>query len=351
MGNIPDAITINVSVVPASRFATQWGAPAIVGESTYATKDTPKLYTSIDAVKADHGNSSAVSVAAAAVFAQGVRRLYAVAVTAAVPGTPTATEIETALATLTTYATGRLIHGVCLAGIESDSTTLTAKLKTFADTNSVIFTVTNPNAATVSDITGAMAALSSVNGFFLAHNDTDQAGDVAAAALGLIMSLKPWVSPYWKEIVTDVNAFFLPTQGPTLEAAKANYITNLGDGITRVSQGLCTKSDGVPKYIDITRTKYYCIQVLQNAIAAYRIATAKIPFTDAGLKFIEGEIRGAMEGIKANGAISEYSITMPKLDEIPDDDLQDRKLSGIYVWARLAGDIQEFDLNLTLEAI
>jgi len=352
MGTIPDAITINASIAPATRFVTQWGVPAIVGESTYATKNTPKAYTSLAAVKTDHGNSTAIAVAAAAIFAQGVRRLYAVSMTVSSAGSPTATEVETALATLTTYATGRLINGVCLAGIESDQTTLTAKLKAFADANNVIFTVTNANSASVATITGALAALSSANGFFLAHADTDQTGDVAAAALGLLMALKPWVSPYWKEIVLeDVDTFFLPSEGPTIETALANYVCDLGDGITRCSQGLTTKTDGIPKYIDVTRTKYYIVGVLQNAIAAYRIAAEKIPFTDTGIKFIEGELRGAMESVKSDGAISTYTITMPTLAEISDADLADRKLSGIEVWARLAGDIQEFDLDLVLEAI
>lgn len=351
MGNIPDAITIDASVVPATRFATQWGTPAIVGESTYSTKDTPKLYTTIDAVKADHGTSTAITIAATAIFAQGVRRLYAVAITAATPGTPTATEVETTLDTLSTFASGRLINGVCLAGICSDQTTLTAKLKTFADANNVIFTVTNDNGATVSEITGAMAALSSANGFFLAHADTDQAGDVAAAALGLLMALKPWVSPFWKEIDADIDEFFLPSQGPTLETALANFVTDLGDGITRVSQGLTTQSAGNPKFIDITRTKYYMAAALQNAIASYRIATEKIPFTAAGLKYIEGELKAALENIRTLGAISEYSITMPLIGDIDPDDIQDRKLSGVYIWAKLAGDMQEFDLNLTPEAI
>ena len=351
MGSIKDAITINASVVPATQFVTQWGVPAIVGESTYATKDTPKLYTSVDAVKADHGASTAISVAATAIFAQGTRKLYAVAVTAAIPGSPTATEIETSLATLTAHATNGLINGVCLAGIESDATTLTAKLKAFADTNNLIFTVTNPNSATVSDITGATAALSSANGFFLAHADTNQAGDVAAVALGKLMALKPWVSPYWKQVVTDVDKFFAPADGPTIEAAEANYIIDIGDGLTRISQGICLKSDNNPKFIDITRTKYYIESVLQNAIASYRASTEKIPFTAAGLKFIEGELRGAMESVKSQGAIDNFTVTMPVYATLDPDDVSARKLTGIHVWARLAGDIQEFELDLTLEAI
>ena len=351
MGNISDAIKINASIVPATSFITQWGVPAIVGESTYATKNTPKLYTSADAVLADHGTGTDITVAAISVFAQGARKLYVVALGASTAGSPTATEVEDALETLTTYATGRNINGVCLAGIFSDQTALTAKLKTFADANSVIFTVTNPNGATVAEITATTAALSSANGFFLAHNDANQTGDVGAVALGLLMKLKPWVSPYWKEVTTSVDAFFLPNEGPTLEIAKANHITDLGDGVTRVSQGLTTKSDNLPRFIDITRTKYYVASVLQNAIASYRIATEKIPYTSAGLKFIEGELKGAMETIKARGAISEYTITMPAIDDVDPTDIDNRRLSGVKVGGKLAGDMQEFELDLILEAI
>lgn len=351
MGNIPQDIVINASVVPATTLRPQYGVPAIVGESSYTTKDAPKAYTSLAAVKTDHGTATKISIAAEAIFAQGSRSLYAVAINASTPGTPTATEVETSLATLESYAQNRVIHGVCLAGIESDENTLTAKLLEFADDNSVIFTVTNPNGATVSAITAKTGALSSANGYFLAHADADQAGDVAAAALGLLMVLKPWLTPKWRELVCDVNAFFLPNEWSTLETAKANYVTDLGDGIIRISQSYTTKSDGNPRFIDVTRTKNYVAQVLQNAIATYRIATEKIPFTSTGIKYIEGEIRGAMDGLVKLGALSDYRIMMPTLDTIPDEDQQQRRMSGISVWARLAGDVQEIEMDLVLEAI
>ena len=351
MGSIQDAIVIDVSVVSVDTTRTMYGTPAIVGESTYSTKDSPKKYTSLAAVGTDHGTSSKIYTAAKAIFAQGCKNLYAVSMTVATAGSPTATEVETALATLANYAKNRLIHGVCLAGISSDSTTLTAKLKTFADTNRVIFTVTNPNGATVAEITAAAPALSSANGYFLAHADTNQTGDVAAAALGLLSVLKPWVSPYWKEIVVGVDTFFTPDDGPTLEAARANYVIDLGDDVTRMSQAITTKDDGDPKFIDITRTKYYVAQVLQNAIAQYRIATEKIPYTATGLKYIAGEIKGAMESLVSLGALSEYTVTMPDIDDIDASDKADRRLTGVVIWARNAGDIQEFTIPLTLEAI
>ena len=351
MPSIPNAITVDASVVPATSRQTQWGVPAVVGESTYAPKNTPKLYTNIDEVKTDHGASTAVTTAARAIFAQGARKLYAVAAQVALAGSPTATEIETALATLTNYATNRLVHGVCLAGIYSDDADLTAKLKAFADAKNLIFTVTNPAGASVATITGATAALSSPNGFFLAHADAAYTGDIAAAALGKLMVLKPWVSPYWKGIDCDVDAYFDPDDEPVLEAAEVNYVADLGDGVNRISSALLTQSDNTPRFIDITRTKYYLVATLQNAIAAYRMATEKIPYTPAGLKFIEGEILETMERVVTAGALSSYQVTMPDFDQIPDSDLQARRLSGIYIWARMAGEIHEFALNLTLEAI
>lgn len=351
MPSIPNAITVDASVVPATSHLTQWGVPAVVGESTYATKNTPKLYTNIDEVKADHGANSPVTVAAQGIFAQGVRKLYAVSPTVATAGFPTPTEIETALAALTNHATNRLVHGICLAGIYSDEPTLTAKLKAFADAKSLIFTVTDPAGAQVSTITGATAALSSPNGFYLAHADAEYTGDLAAEGLGTILALKPWVSPFWKEINCGVSKYFDPGDEPILEAAKVNYVTDLGDGVNRISSALLTQKDGNPQFLDITRTKYYLVAALQDAIARYRMQAEKIPYTPAGLKFIEGEVLETMERAKSAGALSSYQVTMPDYDLIPDEDLQARRLSGIYIWARMAGEIHEFALNLTLEAI
>lgn len=351
MGSIQDAIVISVSVVSVDATKTMYGIPAIVGESTYSTKDSPKKYTSLATVGTDHGTSSKIYTAAEAIFAQGCKYLYAVAISAATPGSPTATEVETALATLALYAKNRLIHGVCLAGIHSDSTTLTAKLKTFADTNSVIFTVTNPDNATVSQITTAAAALSSANGYFLAHADTNQTGDIAAAALGLLSVLKPWISPKWKELTVDVNEFFTPTDVVSLEAAHINGVIDLGDDITRMSQALTTQEDGDPKFIDITRVKYYVAQVTQTAIAQYLLASEVVPYTAAGLKYIASEIKNAMEGLVSDGALAEYTVTMPSIDDIEPSDKADRRITGIKIKIKNAGAIQEMVIPITLEAI
>ncbi|WP_309491824.1 hypothetical protein [Candidatus Hecatella orcuttiae] len=344
MPDVGDAIVINTVLETAAMPAREWGTPAVVGESDYASKNSPKLYYSLADVQSDHGSTSNVAKAAQAIFAQGVRKLYAVSMDVSNPGSPTATEVENALNTLAPYAENNQIHGVCLAMITD--TTLLAKLKDFADANNVIFTATNANGATVSDITTTVSNLASANGFFLAHNDSDFDGDVAAAALGVIMALKPWNTTFWRSINIDVNEYFALGDVPTLENGKANVILDLANA-NRISNALTTGGD--PKFIDVTRTKYYTIAAIQDSIASLRLRMTKIPYSPAGLEFVRAAIAAALETMVRDGALSSYSIVMPDFGSISESDKANRILRNVYVSATLAGDIHTFELNLTIQ--
>ncbi len=343
MPELGDAIQITVTDATAAMPSREWGTPAIVGESTYATKETPKLYYSLADVKTDHGTGSDISVAAAALFAQGVRKLYISAVDAAA-GEADADDVEAALAPLAPYASQKLIHGVCLAGITTSA--LLAKLKAFADANAVIFTASNAPGDTVSAITTVASALSSGNGFFLAHADTDTTEDVAAAALGVIMTLRPWNTTFWRYVNVGVNEYFAPGDVPTLETAKVNVITNRVDGVNRISNALTLS--GSPKYIDVTRTKYYAVTAIQDSVASLRLRMTKLPYTPAGLDYVRGAIAQALEGMVRTGALHSYTISMPAFEDIPDADKANRVLQNVNINAVLAGDIHTFDLNLTV---
>lgn len=344
MPELGDAIKITVTDATAAMPSREWGTPAIVGESAYATKEAPKLYYSLAAVKEDHGAETDISVAAAALFAQGVRKIYAVAIDAATAGSPTATEVGDALDTLAPYASEKLIHGVCLALITDGL--LLAKLKTFADANNVIFTATNAPGDTASAITTVASALSSGNGLYLAHADTDTTEDVAAAALGVIMTLRPWNTTFWRYINVAVNEYFAPGDVPTLEAAKINVITNRVDRVNRISNALTLS--GSPKFIDVTRTKYYAVTAIQNSVATLRLRMTKLPYTPAGLDYVRGAIAQALEGMVRTGALHTYTIAMPAFEDIPDADKANRVLQNVNINAVLAGDIHTFDLNLTV---
>ena len=343
MPELGDAIRITVTDATAAMPSREWGTPAIVGESTYATKETPKLYYSLADVKTDHGTGSDISVAAAALFAQGVRKLYISAVDTTA-GEADADDVEAALAPLAPYAGQKLIHGVCLAGYTE--TTLLAKLKDFADANNVIFTATNAPGDTVDAITTAASALSSGNGFYLAHADSDTTEDVSAAALGVLMTLRPWNTTFWRYINVAVNEYFAPGDVPTLEAAKVNVITNRVDRVNRISNALTLS--GSPKFIDVTRTKYYAVTAIQDSVASLRLRMAKLPYTPAGLDYVRGAIAQALEGMVRSGALHSYTIAMPAFEDIPDADKANRVLQNVNINAALAGDIHTFDLNLTV---
>lgn len=344
MPELGDAIKISVTDATAAMPSREWGTPAVVGESTYLTKETPKLYYSLDAVKTDHGAGTNVTVAATALFAQGVRKLYAVSIDALAAGSPTATEVESALDSLAPYASQKLVHGVCLAQITDP--TLLAKLKAFADANNVIFTATNAPGDSVSTITAAGSEIASGNGFFLAHADTDTTEDVAAAALGVIMTVRPWNTTFWRYINVAVNEYFAPGDVPTLEAAKINVITNRVDRVNRISNALTLS--GSPKFIDVVRTKYYAVTAIQDSVATLRLRMAKLPYTPAGLDYVRGAIAQALEGMVRTGALHTYTIAMPAFEDIPDADKANRILQNVNINAVLAGDIHTFDLNLTV---
>ena len=348
MPELGDAIKITVTDATAAMPSREWGTPAIVGESAYTTKETPKLYYSLADVKADHGGaagaSTDITVAAADLFAQGVRKMYVVAIDATEAGAPVADEVAAALNTLTPYASEKLIHGVCLAMITE--TTLLAALKTFADANNVVFAVTNAPGDTVTAISNAASSLASGNGIYLAHADSTFTGDVAAAALGTLMTLRPWNTTFWRYINVAVTKYFAPGDVPTLETAKVNVITNRVDGVNRISNALTLS--GSPKFIDIVRTKYYAVTAIQDSVASLRLRMTKLPYTPAGLDYVRGAIAQALEGMVRSGALHSYAISLPPFEEIADADKANRVLKNVNIMAVLAGDIQTFDLNLTI---
>lgn len=343
MPDIGHAVTVNAALVSTSTGVADWGTPVIVGKSTFATKNTPKLYYTASAVHAEHGGTSDIGVAATSIFAQGVRKCYVVSIEVVSAGAPTVEEIETALATLTNYATEYLIDGVCLAGISDVD--LLAELKAFADANKIIFTATHAPGDTVGDIVTIRDSVKSENGYFVAYADAEPVDDVAAVALGRLLTLKPWVTPLWKPVVMDTKAFFSPTDLVTLENGNVNALILL-PGKVCLSNGLTTK--GTPLYIDVTRTKYYITRQCQLAVANLRMQMEKIPYTQNGIDYVKGALGSALVEIQRAGAITGFTVTVPAFESISDADKAARRLSGIAVSVLLAGEIHTFTIDLAV---
>lgn len=351
MPSIPAAITITTSIVSPTVTQTGWGTGAIVGVSTATDKNTPKLYTSLESLTSEHGATSPVGMAGAAAFAQGIRQIYTVSVSGS-PSPINPLDLGSALSSLGDLVLANSVRLVCLAGITADQTALMTPLTSFADRVDVVFVVTNPANASISAITTAASAISSPHGMFVAH--ATAIGDVAAAAMAALSLTPPGTTAKWREIsgITTPGSFTSAAQ-ETLETAHVNYLTDLqNNGTIRLSNDLSLAPANNPAaYIDITIARIYLTDQLRSDLANYLISTSHVPYTSVGIEYIRSVILATLARLVNNGIITEYTVTMPNIADIPSADIQSRQLSGIHVWARLPGSIHTLDIDLTLEAI
>lgn len=347
MPDVQNAITITTSVTVNPNPIQPWGIPCIIGESTYATKNTYKKYTSLAVIGTDHGTGSNVYKAASSMWTQGIRELYALSLTVASAGSPTATEVETALTLIDSLVSAGEIQGVCLAGISgTTATTLFAKLITAIDRCKIIGVMASASGMTAAQCVTQLGSVASNNAYYVAWKSSTAAGyDVAASVLGAMFSYKPWSTMAWKEFTGDIDGFWTPAEVATIEAAKGNCVIRY-DSSLRLSNGMTTAAS--LRYIDVTRTQYETEKRIKESIASGRMSADKVPYTERGLEVVRGWIISAMEGMKREGALASYTITMPVFANITSGDKASRVLNGVEIGAVLAGDIQSFNLSLAI---
>lgn len=391
MPNIEDAIQITVSLESASQTVKDWGIPVIVGEKqvtatksgetttyayaasttingtsyTLAAENTPVLCYSVAEVRKQFGTEtdstdgttigSTATKAAAALFAQGVRRCYVVAVEAATASditNPLASDFEACLTAIAPLAIDGKISGAMLAA--QTAVDRLDKLKTFCNTYNLVFTFTNtPTASTYSSSSSLISTyitastnLKSKNGFMLAGADPEAEDDLAAVAMGVLMKNEPWNTLMWREVSCDTAKYFLAGTLTELEDSGINAV-QLTSGSNRCSNGLSTFG-GTYKFIDIARTEYYVKSEVQSSLISLRANSAKVPFNQAGINMVRGAILSAMETCLSSGAIAEYTISMPRFEDTTQADRENRTLKNVVITARLAGDIHSFVVGLTI---
>lgn len=357
MPNVRDFVNITATIDTAMDRVFEWGYPAIVGEQAVVegaythpetNRDVIKTYYSADTVLSEQGDGTLYKAAVAA-FSQGISKLYAIALSAAIPGTPTPEEIGQTLTLFKDHASEGKIQGICLAQIYDTPRLL--KLKEFCDANDLIFVVTNQEsgdpALAVPTIKADRETLASKNGSFVAHASTQFVGDVAAAALGRFMILKPWVTPFMKDVAIPVEEFFEPSDVRSLEDGYCNVLLKFDNKI-RFSNGL-TMSGTSPKFMDIVRMQYHVTRIIQDALIRLRINAEKIPYTPSGLETIKTTIASVLEGLVREGALHKYTVQMPLYASISNADKENRILNNVKVTCILAGDIQGFNIALSIQ--
>jgi hypothetical protein len=344
MPEIMKAITVTTTVQTAS-LGDQWGVPLVVGDSTAVAKNTLKSFVTLADIGIEHGTSSLIYLAAQSIFNQGIGTVYTIAIQAAVPGSATPTEIDTAMNGIidAAVAAGH-IQGIMLAGY-FDTASVT-KLQTNADRVGAIWVACNAPGESVSVIVARAATLSaSPNGFMVAYKGTVGIYGIAGAVLGTIMALKPWVALEWKSVTCDVNAYFASADIVTLEAGRVNVILQSGTN-NILSNGLAINP--LANFIDVTRTQYFIQTQIMKSITAGKMNSETVPYTAIGIATVQGWIISSLESIKSAGALASYMVTMPALTAITEVSRAARVLPGIQVVCQLAGNVQTLTLNLDI---
>lgn len=111
------------------------------------------------------------------------------------------------------------------------------------------------------------------------------------------------------------------------------------------------------EWIDVIRFRDYLTNEIKARVFAYLVANKKVPYTDAGITGIHGQVIAALKAGQQTGGIPDveyddagneiapYTITVPRSYQIDKATKQTRKLPVIKFTARLAGAIHAAEVS------
>lgn len=134
------------------------------------------------------------------------------------------------------------------------------------------------------------------------------------------------------------------------DSEKANLLSKNVNFYVEIA-GVSVTRDGKViggEYIDVIRFIDWLQARMQEEIFGNMIRLPKIPYSTQGIAVIESSMRAVLErGVRAGGIPSseDYSVTVPLLSEISQNDRAARRLPGFAFSARIAGAIHAVDIQ------
>lgn len=102
-------------------------------------------------------------------------------------------------------------------------------------------------------------------------------------------------------------------------------------------------------FIDIIRDADYLMQQMQIALFALLTENNKVPFDQSGLVAVESEMRKVLtSAVNSKIITNDFTITMPAMVDIPEQDKVNRTLKGVKFSAVLTNSIDYVQINGTL---
>lgn len=172
---------------------------------------------------------------------------------------------------------------------------------------------------------------------------------LGAAWLGTRLPFDPGAETWKFARPAGVSAVSLTaTHRVNLRAKKANTLQTVA-GVNIMWEGTTVDGD----FIDTTRGLDWLEDDMTKAVFGAMAGALKVPYTNAGLAFIENQIRGSLSRAISRGILSpdladEPIITMPKIANISANDKGIRLLPDVKWSARLAGAVHRVQINGTV---
>lgn len=113
------------------------------------------------------------------------------------------------------------------------------------------------------------------------------------------------------------------------------YVAVAGVNITRNSK----MADGT--FIDQKIGEFWTIARMQESVFGMLVRKPKVPYTDAGFTMVEAQMRNVLALGVANELYSSYTITVPRVSDIPENQRLQRIAGDFLFDATLAGAIHK----------
>jgi len=327
---LDEIVSVTIDAQTQSVNTADFSIPLILAEFNNFTDSRTRTYNSLDGVLDDFDATSTVGVIASRLFGQDNSPTRVV-----VGRKLTAEDYATAIAAV---AAENDTWFALVAGTHVAANVL-ALANYISTTKKVYFTSTQDPAslAANNNATGAqLKALGYDQTSTIYHSQADTYYP-EAAWVGSQLAYTPGANTWEFKTLEGVPVDKLSTTARTnLTSANVAYYNAVGGvNITRNS----VMADGT--FIDQKIGEFWTIARMQESVFGMLVRKPKVPFTDAGFTMVEAQMRSVLALGVTNGLYASYTITVPRVADIPENQRLQRIAGDFLFDATLAGAIHK----------
>jgi hypothetical protein len=162
------------------------------------------------------------------------------------------------------------------------------------------------------------------------------------AWLGKMLPKDPGSATWNMKTLSGITAYELTSGNRTFVLNKNANIYTETAGVSLTEKGKVASGE----YIDIIRGIDWLESTITEKVFAVFVNNDKIPGTDPGVTIVENAVKEALdEGVQATLITDDYTVSVPLVSDISDQDKIDRTLPDISFTATLQGAVHTVTIN------